>query len=55
MLHRLHEGRQTHWYNPPVHEGWLAGTGIIGKKRFYDEDYRAPATRRVARWLNLVK
>ncbi len=41
MLHRLHEGRRTHWCDPsPLHEGRLAGTGIVGKKRFYDEDFK---------------
>jgi hypothetical protein len=25
---------------PPLHEGRLAGTGIVGKKRFYDEDFK---------------
>jgi hypothetical protein len=25
---------------PPLHEGQLAGTGIVGKKRFYDEDFK---------------
>ncbi|XP_015637678.1 uncharacterized protein [Oryza sativa Japonica Group] len=24
----------------PLHEGRLAGTGIVGKKRFYDEDFK---------------
>jgi hypothetical protein len=26
---------------PPVHDGRLAGTRFVGKKRFYDEDYNA--------------
>lgn len=43
MLYRLREGRHTHCYNPFVHEGRLLGKWTVGKKRFYDKDYKAVA------------
>ncbi len=41
MLYRLHEGCHTIRIPPALHEGRLIGKGTVGKKRFYDDDYKA--------------
>jgi hypothetical protein len=42
---------------PPLHEGRLAGTGIVGKERFYDEDFKdvAEAHSSVLQQLTIVE